>query len=32
MMIMKLCRICGDEEPRGQKRVQEIDWVIISDY
>lgn len=27
-LILKLCRICCEEEPRGRKRDKEIDWVI----
>ena len=27
-LILKLCRICCEEEPRGRKRNKEIDWVI----
>lgn len=26
-LILKLCQICGGEEPRGEKKSKEIDWV-----
>lgn len=26
-LILKLCRICSGEEPRGKKRSQDIDWI-----